>query len=1154
MKRNTILIAIGAVIVVAIIAAVVALRLLPQGGDGGNTGSAEEISLDLTVGETADFTFGGEEHSAELIECIGESAQIVISSSPTPYTLTEGQQADADLDEDSIADAVLTANKVGTDSASVTISAPEYRTWDESNFETFGGLAPYKIRQFYETDPSLIVRPDGTYMLFYVCGDLRAYQWEIYSPDGTQVTSPALGAGRLARTAYGEIGEFADAVGMPDGSAMLAYISMHGVQLTSFNERSTTIGSSFEGEGLNYPALAADGERVWLAATGYPNATYVTTGGGQAVVISEMGAAGAGRQLVGITLPGDRQKDITQDIAYDEKTGTLVILYGRETNGAGNADPRLAIVDADSLEVLSDIALEGEALGLVGYPATGNVACEDGIATTFWSGPGDESLRLTWVDIDEARVLDTWAGMAGSGTPRVVGWFGTALVSTPDGLQLLYADAQPYGGEDDVDPRFVLWPVTRDGFGPEDTVLEGGQPVLADVLPELNAFRTVPNKAICGAQAVFEGAVLNRGSRIARDVTVTVSVDGKELDTIELGSIEEGQRRSFAQGWQVPPDLEAEQVEVVYEVHTETEQYTVDNDSASFEAEVRQKGVVFGRVYDVSRGRDPEAGPLPGLPGARVRIGDRTVLTGSSGEFTVEDIEFGEYEVEITKEGYNPKATTIELTRTRPLRGLSVQLDDHGTLTLVVTDEAGAPLPGVDVWLQGYNRHDVTGENGTLTYSLSKGDYAFALQKRGYYAVPLQEATVILGEESSASVTMREATTAFVTGRVTDKYGRPIPGATLVVRNSKNEVVAQPALDAEGRFAELELTAKPSQTYRFEAAGNGLTTTELLDVMGGDRSSIGIVLAPERGDLRLRQAVEGYCSWMISAGFPGFMEIAAADMFVWYGNYTISVSTTHFTGTDELGGVDVSIEADNYESHATQTEIDFSSMADDPMELYETEDFEGEGIEAWGKLFENLVDEHTEDLIEIGEGIVDNVEAWVTGEGNDYVITGQGPELLTWKEATGDLLILPDYHSDDPEKYMQNQFDQIPLDFSIPLVFAGSSSQITDVRVDRVDVMNTETGDVYTLSDSVWYSHEGTGDIPHRNAKHFDFNTPDVEIGKVKVFVWITIQKYSQGAPHGTCFSQREKQVVIFEPGTREMIGLIAPGDLYMAPLRYLEQ
>ncbi len=1154
MKRTTGLVAAGIGVALVIVAAMVVVVMLPGGTDSDGDTAEDTESLTLDVGEPETFTFGGEQHTAELVECVGESACVVIASSPTPYTLAQGQPVPADLDQNAVADATITATEVGTNSATVTIAKPSYRTWDESDFTTAGGLAPYKIRQFYETDPSLIVRPDGTYMLFYVCGDLRSYQWEIYNPDGTQVTSPELGAGRLARTAYGDIGEFADAVGTPDGGAVLTYISMHGVQLASFDERSTTIGSSSNEEGLDWPALAADGNRFWLMATGFPDYVYRPTGAGKGVVVTEMHGGARTRNKVEVTWPGDGQRDITQDVAYDATTGTLVILYGRETGGSGQADPRLAIVDADSLEVVSDITLEGPALGFTGYPASGNVGCEDGVATLFWTASGDEALRLTWVDIAKGSVIDTWKGDPGESTPRVVGWYGTALVSTPDGLQLLYADAQPYGGDDDVDPRFVLWPVSRDGFASEGTVLEGGQPILADVLPELNAFRTVPNKAICGAQTVFEGSVLNRGSQIARKVTVTVSVDGQDLGTLDLGSIEAGQRRSFAQGWQVPPDLEAEQVEVTYAVRTETEQYTVDNDSASFTAEVRQKGVVFGRVYDVSRGRELGAGPVPGLAGATVRIGGHTLLTGSTGEFTVEELEFGEYEVEVTKDGYNPKTATVEVTRTRPIRGVGVDLDDHGTLVLVVTDESGAALSGVDVWLQGYDRHDVTGEAGTLKYGLSKGSYTFALQKRGYHAVPAQEATVVLGEERTAEVTMVEATTAVVAGRVTDKYGQPVPGATLIVRNNKDEEVARPTLDADGAFAAIELTAKPPQTYTFEAAGAGYTALESVALMGGDRSAVGLILAPERGDLRLRQAVEGYCSWMIRASSVDFMDIGGADNFVWFGNYTISVGTTHFTGTNELAGVDVSIEADNYESAVTQTEIDFSTMADDPMDLYKTENFEGEGIDAWEGLFTNLVEEHTEDLIDIGEGVVDNVESWVLGDEEEYIVTGQGAELLTWKEATGDLLILPEYHSDDPETYMQNQFDQIPLDFSIPLVFASSSEQITDVRVDRVDVMNVETGDVYTLSDTPWASHQGTGEIPYRNAKHFDFDSPDVEVAKVQVFVWITIQKYWNGAPGGTCFQQREQQVVIFEPKTLQMQGLIAPGDLYMEPLRYLEQ
>lgn len=44
---------------------------------------------------------------------------------------------------------------------------------------------------------------------------------------------------------------------------------------------------------------------------------------------------------------------------------------------------------------------------------------------------------------------------------------------------------------------------------------------------------------------------------------------------------------------------------------------------------------------------------------------------------------------------------------------------------------------------------------------------------------------------------------------------------------------------------------------------------------------------------------------------------------------------------------------------------------------------------------------------------------------------------------------------------------------------------------------------------------------------------------------------YWQGALGGTCFDQREQQVIIFDPDTGGMKAFIAPGDLYKDPSRW---
>jgi len=135
----------------------------------------------------------------------------------------------------------------------------------------------------------------------------------------------------------------------------------------------------------------------------------------------------------------------------------------------------------------------------------------------------------------------------------------------------------------------------------------------------------------------------------------------------------------------------------------------------------------------------------------------------------------------------------------------------------------------------------------------------------------------------------------------------PVAGATVAITNPAGDVVASPPVSAGGTFEPVELPAKPPTTYTVTVSGNGLTIDEDVRLLGGDDLFMTYGLVPGRGDLRIRSATEGYTSWMVKAGWPGLGEIAGADMYVWYGNYAITVGAEYWDGTDELAAVDVTV-------------------------------------------------------------------------------------------------------------------------------------------------------------------------------------------------------------------------------------------------------
>jgi len=274
----------------------------------------------------------------------------------------------------------------------------------------------------------------------------------------------------------------------------------------------------------------------------------------------------------------------------------------------------------------------------------------------------------------------------------------------------------------------------------------------------------------------------------------------------------------------------------------------------------------------------------------------------------------------------------------------------------------------------------------------------------------------------------------------------PVAGATVAITNPAGDVVASPPVSAGGTFEPVELPAKPPTTYTVTVSGNGLAIDEDVRLLGGDDLFMTYGQVPGRGDLRIRSATEGYTSWMVKAGWPGLGEIAGADMYVWYGNYAITVGAEYWDGTDELAAVDVTVWGGTYETHATASEIDFSGWFEPPDvgTVWDVTD--------WADIPATLGTQHTDALLGLGEGIYGLFAG--SDDADEWIETGQGNELLTWAEAQSDFAPHPEFDSSDPLGSMFSVTEAVPRDFAIPTVIGGSSEQQTAVRVDQVVVFH----------------------------------------------------------------------------------------------------
>ncbi|MCE5204472.1 MAG: carboxypeptidase-like regulatory domain-containing protein [Actinomycetia bacterium] len=1136
-------------------------------GGTGTTGGHEESAVDLVLGQPTEFQYAGEKHSAELVRVGGLSAEVVISSSAGTYVLTEGDLAEADLDDDSLVDCTLSVSNVKTGSARLVVSALEMPAYDETDFTTVGGLAPYRIIDSVYTNPSLITLDDGSHLLLYVSSAGHRVQWERYRADGTQILAPELGAGRMPWSPEGGWGESYDAMDAARvGDAIhVAFHTKSGMFIARFGLDMHPQGApAFLSRWSNTCALATDGEKLWMAAQ-EPSARSLAgdTGVRSAVAIMTIapGTPPLRSACSVVTDPPAEATDAAIDIAVDEQTGLLAVPYVRFFSDDNSYELRVAIVDSRTTKVARDVLIAGDEEFGGAAPSGIAVFAEQGRALLYWETADALAQRISTVDLNTGTVRDTYAQAPRKGIPGLIGEERDLdLVRLEGKPAILFLDKTRYrelGGTIAEQARYVLQPIAEKGPAGTRVVLDGGQPILADVTFDLGSLRTNPKKAVCGSPCLISGKIINRGSRDARGVVLETSVGGASIGTLNVGTLGPGEELVFAKVWDVPADLTAESVDVVHTLSCADEQYTLDNDSARTRATVLQKGVVHGRVTNAS-GAAPPDWWAAGLEGVEVSFGGKTVLTDTNGCFAIEDVEFGSGTLTATKEGFNQVSATVATARTTPIASVGIRMDNHGTLVVRVTDDAGEALAGVQSYLVGFDRSETTDSSGKITLEAPFGAYRIAFRKAGYQELAPQPFEVRLGETTNATVVLKEATAATLTGRVIDRQGTGVAGARVTVVNSKGETAATLTCDENGHFDAGELPVKPSGAYKVTATGAGLTVTEPISLSGGEVASAMIELVPDRGELAQRDVTEGYTSWMIKAAWPGFLDVSGQAMYVWYGNYAVRVGAQYWDGDRDLNRVEVTTWGGKYETHATKGEVEFPVSKDDltgtsakklPPPMGEVTDAAGQSwFKKTAKSATSLYKEYSP-AITLGKEIYAGAKKVkeTFGDEDEWLTLGQGPELLTWKESLDDFKVADEWDWEHPLDSAKSLKEAIPTSFAIPVVIGGASVQNTAVRVDGIDVVDKQTGEVYYSDRAQWFSFSDDADT-NSSTRTFDIGRAGVPIGRVRIFVWVTVQKYWNGEPAGTCFDQREQQLIVFDPDTGGQKAFIAPGDMYLAP------
>jgi hypothetical protein len=189
--------------------------------------------------------------------------------------------------------------------------------------------------------------------------------------------------------------------------------------------------------------------------------------------------------------------------------------------------------------------------------------------------------------------------------------------------------------------------------------------------------------------------------------------------------------------------------------------------------------------------------------------------TGPDGSFTVSGLTEEVYELAYDP-GWDDEVRVLAGARrvATGTTGLRVVATEGISITGVVVDEAGVPVPGVEVEADpstyGRVQHDVTDDEGRFTIGrlFPDREYVLELESDGY-----RDLEVEIGRPGEKSVRIVLVEALDVTGTVRDARGRPLAYAWLTFR----PVVGEPVRELTGGRGDFRVKDLPPGVYRVTA-------------------------------------------------------------------------------------------------------------------------------------------------------------------------------------------------------------------------------------------------------------------------------------------------------------------------------------------------
>ncbi|GAB6937839.1 hypothetical protein JCM11754A_13630 [Isoptericola variabilis] len=457
-------------------------------------------------------------------------------------------------------------------------------------------------------------------------------------------------------------------------------------------------------------------------------------------------------------------------------------------------------------------------------------------------------------DITGAVTLDDGSPLEGS-TLTLFGPDGTALATTTSGADGSYA-FEGYTAAPGYRVELTELPGPSDDhpFG----LVAAGPTVVDDVdLTEADGVADFQARDI--EPVAVSGTVLDDDGNPVPGATVTLTPVGGG-DPITTVTNSRGEYLVDDVAWDVDGN---QPQEYEFALSDLPEGYTVTGTPPNLTVEVGQEDASTGNDFTV-RGPANVSGTVTAggepVAGVVVTLGDRSTTTGADGTYTFGGVLPGDVTVTVeAPDGYtvDGPATRDVTVGTDDVTGVDFALAALGAVGGTVTDDAGDPVPGATVTVEGPDgRVTLTTDDagGYFLGDLPPGDYTIVLTVPDGYTAEKTERSVsitpagetLLAEDFAVVADPVEPPVHPVSGTVTDTDGAAVPGAEVVVTDADGEEVATATTDDDGAWtAELPdgaytATVTPPDGYVVEG-----DASLPFEVAGGEVTGLDFVLAPQ---------------------------------------------------------------------------------------------------------------------------------------------------------------------------------------------------------------------------------------------------------------------------------------------------------------------